>query len=193
MLAFGIGLLALVAWAEHAHATARLGALNLPDDAAPQTRRTWFRGRSFSRRVMSDAAGTEIAIIADLLEELLVAGSSLTGALAALGRTAGWAELAEVARALERGTPWRRAWRRAAALQVLAEALETSWQSGAAPSAQLRVLARAQREQHKKARAAAAGRLGVWLLIPLGLCYLPAFVLVAVVPLLLGLAGAFFS
>jgi hypothetical protein len=32
-------------------------------------------------------------------------------------------------------------------------------------------------------------RAGVWILAPLGLCFLPAFVCLGVVPLVLGIAG----
>ena len=35
-------------------------------------------------------------------------------------------------------------------------------------------------------------RAGVWVLAPLGLCFLPAFVCLGVVPLVLGIAGQVF-
>lgn len=195
MLAFGALLLVLVFCAERWHSIARLAALNMPGGVpAHRPRRTRSRQQTQGLRAAPRSAGTDVAIVADLLEELLVSGTSLTGALSALGRYGAWSHLTVIAKHLEGGVAWHRAWGGVPPVwQELATALETSWRSGAAPSAQLRVLARAQREREKKMRAAAAGRLGVWLLLPLGLCYLPAFVLVAVVPLLVGLAGTFFG
>lgn len=196
MLVFGLTLLVLTVWVERWNSVVRLwGLSSFGDAAAAQPRGVrWGRGRPSKPENSTTSSGQEVAIIADLLEELLLSGTNLTGALMVLGSYEQWSPLAEVANALEQGTAWHRAWRGVPAeWQVLAGALETSWRSGAAPSSQLRVLSRAQREREKKLRAAAAGRLGVWLLLPLGLCYLPAFVLVAVVPLLVGLAGSFFT
>lgn len=195
MLLFGLALLVLTAWVERWNSVVRLrGLSSLDDDAARPAMPGWARGRPAHQGAVTTSSGQEVAIIADLLEELLLSGANLPGALATLGSYEQWFPLAAVAKSLEQGTAWHRAWRGVpAGWQVLAGALETSWRSGAAPSSQLRVLARAQREREKKLRAAAAGRLGVWLLLPLGLCYLPAFVLVAVVPLLFGLAGSFFT
>jgi hypothetical protein len=39
---------------------------------------------------------------------------------------------------------------------------------------------------------AAVRRAGVWVLAPLGLCFLPAFVCLGVAPLVLGIAGTVF-
>ena len=196
MLVFGLTLLVLTVWVERWNSVVRLRGLSAFGDAAaaqPHGVR-WVRGRPSKPANSTTSSGQEVAIIADLLEELLLSGTNLTGALMLLGSYEQWSPLAEVANSLEQGTAWHRAWRGVPAeWQVLAGALETSWRSGAAPSSQLRVLSRAQREREKKLRAAAAGRLGVWLLLPLGLCYLPAFVLVAVVPLLVGLADSFFT
>jgi pilus assembly protein TadC len=38
-----------------------------------------------------------------------------------------------------------------------------------------------------------AERVGVWSLLPLGLCFLPAFVCLGVVPVILGVAGEVFA
>lgn len=61
--------------------------------------------------------------------------------------------------------------------------------AGAAPGPQLRAeAARWRRERRAHARQAAAA-LGVRLTLPLGVCFLPAFVLLGLVPVVLGLAG----
>ena len=68
-----------------------------------------------------------------------------------------------------------------------AQALRRSWEDGVAPGGALRAAAdAARRERHARA-IEAANRLGVRLVLPLGLCYLPAFVLVGLVPVLLSM------
>ena len=57
------------------------------------------------------------------------------------------------------------------------------------PGAALRAAAGTlRRERHVRALEAAA-RLGVRLVLPLGLCYLPAFVLVGLVPVIVSMAA----
>ncbi|WP_324278641.1 hypothetical protein [Blastococcus brunescens] len=62
-------------------------------------------------------------------------------------------------------------------------------ESGAAAAPALRALAADGRSAARSATEAAVRRAGVWVLAPLGLCFLPAFVCLGVVPLVLGLAG----
>jgi len=47
----------------------------------------------------------------------------------------------------------------------------------------------AQTQREDQSHAQAAGRLGVRLVLPLGLCHLPAFVLVGLVPVLVSMAS----
>jgi len=61
--------------------------------------------------------------------------------------------------------------------------------SGASPAPMLDALAVDQRERQRLAGEAAARRAGVAMVAPLGLCFLPAFVLLGVVPLVAGLLG----
>ena len=75
----------------------------------------------------------------------------------------------------------------AAALAV-ARALEPAWTAGASPVPLLRTAADRLRSRRRAETRAAAGRLGVQLVLPLTLCYLPAFVLVGLVPLVVSLA-----
>lgn len=59
------------------------------------------------------------------------------------------------------------------------------------PAAELlRAEAERQRYEARSRGQAAAGRLGIQLLLPLGLCILPAFVLVAVVPLIVSVLSS---
>jgi Type II secretion system (T2SS), protein F len=55
--------------------------------------------------------------------------------------------------------------------------------SGAAVVAELRRLAARQRATSRQVRRRDAQRASIWVVLPLGLCFLPAFILLAVVPL----------
>jgi hypothetical protein len=93
--------------------------------------------------------------------------------------------------ALLLGATWTEAWADAPdALAPLADALEPAWVDGAAPGPLLRRAAASVRStRHREAQEAAA-RLGVRLVLPLGLCFLPAFVLLGLVPVVLAAGGA---
>ena len=75
-------------------------------------------------------------------------------------------------------------------LESLARALQLAELSGAPAAA---VVARAATDARARARERtelAAARLGVRLVLPLGLAVLPGFVLLAVAPIVLGLAAS---
>jgi hypothetical protein len=88
------------------------------------------------------------------------------------------------------GAPWDVAWTGASAgARAVAASLEPAWTAGASPVPLLRTAADRLRSRRRAETRAAAGRLGVQLVLPLGLCYLPAFVLVGLVPVLVSLAS----
>jgi Flp pilus assembly protein TadB len=100
-------------------------------------------------------------------------------------------QLRPVASALAIGADWETAWRSssAQASQVLAlrDALTFAALTGAPSAALLHAqAARLRRERNRTAEQRAAA-LGVQLVMPLGLCSLPAFVCLGVMPVLLGL------
>ncbi|MEH3154032.1 MAG: type II secretion system F family protein [Gordonia paraffinivorans] len=64
-----------------------------------------------------------------------------------------------------------------------------SARAGSSPVGGLAELARSERESAQDAAAAAAERAGVAVAGPLGLCFLPAFVCLGIVPVVVGLAG----
>jgi pilus assembly protein TadC len=61
--------------------------------------------------------------------------------------------------------------------------------SGARLAAMLVDVAGDLRVQHRAKAVARAERTGVWALLPLGCCFLPAFVCLGVLPVMLGVAG----
>jgi hypothetical protein len=67
------------------------------------------------------------------------------------------------------------------------DALALAIRTGVAPGSLVRAVAAEHRRQDAAARTRAARRLGVLIVLPVGLCLLPAFVVLTVVPLVLAL------
>lgn len=140
------------------------------------------------------------AVVLALLAAGCRSGASLPRVLAGVGRALEGPEglvLCRAAERLELGASWGEAWTRSSdagatnpedasrALAVtVADALAPTWTHGAAPGPALRAAAEQVRRERAERATQAAGRLGVRLVLPLGLCYLPAFVLVGIVPVL---------
>jgi pilus assembly protein TadC len=136
----------------------------------------------------------ELPLALDLLRAGLVAGAGLPNALAAAGgavRGPLSARLLDVARLLSlhasAETAWGN-WLTDTQLAPVARALVRTWDSGAPVASLLGRLADDQREATRARAEAAVRRLGVRAVVPLGMCFLPAFVLVGVVPVVVGLA-----
>jgi len=132
-----------------------------------------------------------------LLDAAIGAGAPVPRALQAVGAAVGGAAgdaLATVGGRLTLGAPWSEAVAAAPTrLRDQLDPLGAAWTAGAAPGPLLRQAAeRLVRERRDLARVAAA-RLGVRLVLPLGLCLLPSFVLLGLVPVMASLAGAFFG
>ena len=70
-----------------------------------------------------------------------------------------------------------------------ARALARACDGGAPVATAVSRLAAEVRAEGRSAAEQAARRVGVLAVAPLGLCFLPAFVLLGVVPVVLGLAG----
>jgi pilus assembly protein TadC len=133
----------------------------------------------------------ELAVILDLLSAGLCSGVGIPRALDAVGQAIGGNDgtgLRSVGAALVLGVRWDTAWDSAPDRFLrVAAALRPAWVHGAAPREALRVAgAHVIQEAHSQARSA-AGRLGVQLVLPLGLCLLPAFILIGLVPVLISL------
>jgi len=127
--------------------------------------------------------GLDLALVCDLLCVALTAGASLPRACETVGRAAGaghGATLARAARALKLGASWEEAWQG----HPLGAALAPAWSDGADPTPLLAQLARSVRAGRSATAKTAAAKLSVRLVLPVGLCLLPAFILAGVVPLL---------
>jgi len=133
----------------------------------------------------------------DLMAVCLAAGVPVASALAAVGSAVPaplGSQLQATAHLYRLGAEPRRAWAEVpAALAVLGRVLVRAGQSGAAVAPALRSLAADCRAESRAATEAGVRRAGIWILAPLGLCFLPAFVCLGVVPLVLGIAADVFG
>jgi pilus assembly protein TadC len=133
----------------------------------------------------------------DLLAVCLAAGVPVGSALTAVGEALPaplGSRLGSVAALYRLGAEPRRAWAESPAeLAALGRVLVRAGESGAAVVPALRSLAADGRAAARASAEAAVQRAGVWVLAPLGLCFLPAFVCLGVVPLVLGIAGDVFG
>lgn len=130
--------------------------------------------------------------VLDLLVVAVEAGASVPHALRAAGAAVGGragADLEHAGAALLLGAPWVAAWVHAPALGSALGGLASAWDAGTPAGPALRLAAAELRRRRDRAAREAAARLGVRLVLPLGLCFLPAFVLTGLVPVLLSLAG----
>ncbi|MFH8465448.1 type II secretion system F family protein [Streptomyces sp. NPDC017991] len=140
-------------------------------------------------------AARQLPLAADLLAACIAAGASPVMAARAVGEALEGpvgARLARGAAEVRLGGEPAEAWRALAALpgaRGLARLLERSGRSGvpaAVPVARLAFEARAERGRAATARAR---RAGVLITAPVGLCFLPAFIAIGVLPVVLGLAS----
>lgn len=145
-------------------------------------------------------AKVSAAVLVELVASMLDAGVPVDRSLVVLGRSidgpAGNA-LRTVGAGLSLGLPWRQAWAAAPSPPVsvldLRSALTFAAVSGAPSSSALRAAsAQVRRAAHRRAEAAAE-KLAVHLVVPLGLCSLPAFIAWGIVPVLIGLIPDFFG
>ena len=118
-----------------------------------------------------------------------LAGATSSGAFGASGsRSADASALRAAADALRLGADWDGAWRDAPTrLGPAHRALRGAWTDGASPTGALRAAEEELLRARRAAARTAAARLAVRLVLPLGACYLPAFVLIGLVPVLLAL------
>ncbi|WP_344974535.1 type II secretion system F family protein [Streptosporangium fragile] len=137
----------------------------------------------------------DLPLAADLMVACLRAGQPITGALdvtvEAIGGPLG-DRLAWVGGQLRLGAAPETAWQALAverSLAPLARTMSRAALSGAPVADVLTRLADDSRRAARAASSAAAQRVGVQAVAPLGLCFLPAFVFLGIVPVVAGLAG----
>lgn len=131
----------------------------------------------------------------DLLAACLQAGLPVSGAVAAVAGSAPdplRESLRRTADRLALGADPATAWdvtESEPATEALARMARRSARSGAALSSEMAELATQQRIEAEDRAVAAVEKAGVLIGGPLGLCFLPAFVCLGIVPVVIGLAG----
>jgi pilus assembly protein TadC len=136
----------------------------------------------------------ELPVVVDLLAACLQVGAApmrAAEAVAAVATSSLGSDLRRIAAALGIGASPEEAWRLAARdLDPVASVMIRSARSGAPASHLLLRVAGDLRASSRVAALAEARRLGVRIAGPLGLCFLPAFLLIGVVPLVISLVQA---
>lgn len=135
------------------------------------------------------------AFALELVAACLDAGATPAAALDAAGREVAdplGAALVRAAQALSSGATTHEAIAEEGPLSAMAAVFRRSAQSGSRMSGQLVGVAAQLRDDGHFERLAKAQRVGVLSALPLGLCLLPAFLLLAVVPAVMGLGSGLF-
>ncbi|PJM72514.1 hypothetical protein CS006_09735 [Bifidobacterium primatium] len=101
-----------------------------------------------------------------------------------------------VAAALNRGAEWDGAWAAPApdgrydeAMRLMKSALEPSWKHGVSPLLRIETTIEQIDLDERRSIEESAARLSVRILVPMGLCFLPAFILIGVIPSIAAFAG----
>ncbi|MFF1693256.1 type II secretion system F family protein [Streptomyces sp. NPDC058257] len=160
----------------------------------------WWRGRG-ARAAEFDVveAARQLPLAADLLAACVAAGAGPVVAAHAVGdalRGPVGERLAQGAAEVRLGGEPVDAWRRLGAIPgagALARLLERAGESGAPAADPVARLAADCRAERGRTATAAARRAGVLMTAPVGLCFLPAFIAVGVLPVVIGLAGGLLS
>ena len=132
-------------------------------------------------------------LVLGMLAVVIRQGASIPAALDEVGAVVSGGlgqELRQAAELLRRGHPWRGTWsipcdgegRDGACCRAIRDALEDAWVHGSSPVERLQVaIERWDADERATLERHAAG-LSVRLLMPTGLCFLPAFIGIGVIP-----------
>jgi Flp pilus assembly protein TadB len=157
----------------------------------------WFTGRSESRSVRRrrQRLAASVPHVVDLMAACLAAGLSPTVAVERIGAAVEPPvrdELTDLAARLRLGSDPTSTWRDLAGhpeLGGLGRSMARACDSGASVAEAMQRLAEDSRRRTRARMETRARGVGVRAAVPLGLCLLPAFVLVGVVPLVAGSVG----
>lgn len=152
------------------------------------------RPSSPRQRASTPGAPREPApLVLEMCATLLEAGLPVRAVLEIVGEhVPGYGQLTGVARALELNVEWNRAWSQVAeGPRELEPALRFTQLSGAPAARLLRASAVSGRKHAVRQAEARGAEFGIRLVIPLGLCALPAFVCLGVIPIVISLLPRF--
>ncbi|MBB5493788.1 type II secretion system F family protein [Nocardiopsis metallicus] len=149
----------------------------------------WLRARERRRRPERLPVTDDLPVLIGLIASGIRAGVTLPACLTAVSGAARGGlgeEIAAVSEQLRLGAEPALAWRRQALPEPLAEVgrdLIRATETGAPVADQLDRHVADLRRQLKARTTARIERMGVLVVAPLGLCFLPAFILIGVVPM----------
>jgi len=161
-----------------------------------------FRSRTLAKASGSPAdQAADAPLLLELISTVLEAGAPVATAIVSVADAACTSSftsdaespaaiLLRVGKLMTLGADAVQAWhpcRASPALESLATTGVRCASSGARLAGALRATAARLRVERRARMEQAAGRLAVWSMLPLGLCFLPAFVCVGIVPTLIGL------
>ena len=134
-----------------------------------------------------------LPLVLEMCATLLESGLPIRSVLRIIGANVpGYASLLLVSRALDLNVGWERAWGQGAGpARELEQALRLTRLSGAPAAALLRSAAASARKRGVREAEARGAEFGIKLVIPLGLCALPAFICLGVVPVVISLLPSF--
>ncbi|WP_405880625.1 type II secretion system F family protein [Streptomyces sp. NBC_01136] len=139
-------------------------------------------------------ATRQLPLAADLVAACIAAGADPVVAARAVGEALGGpvgARLARGAAEVRLGGEPTEAWRSLASMSgagALARLLERAGESGVPAAVPVGRLAAEARAEWGRAATARARRAAVMVTVPVGLCFLPAFIAIGVLPVVIGLA-----
>jgi pilus assembly protein TadC len=159
--------------------------------------RRWRQRRTPTQAEEYDVtlAARQLPLAADLVAACIAAGASPVAAAQAVGEALGGPvgeRLARGAAEVRLGGEPGDAWRRLASIpgaQGLARLLQRSDESGVPAAVPVGRLAAEARAEWGRSATARARRAAVMVTAPVGLCFLPAFLAIGVLPVVIGLAG----
>lgn len=183
-LILGLALLSMCLWMW----CAPPAALRRQHAPTPRWKAKLSRLRARLRR-RKPLVGVDETVMVDLLAAALAMGVSIPLSLRALADSLEpdrrCADLRRVARALLLGAPWQEAWDGVETCALVRTSLRPAWEDGAGPVPLLERAASTTRRRRVSRAKEAAARMGARLVLPLGLCFLPAFVILGVVPVVI--------
>lgn len=157
------------------------------------------RSASRQQRVEDRARLWQLPMVLDVAGLLLRSGSPPAGAVSAAADVCGPSLLADfrtISRLQAMGqdpdAAWR-SWLDDPVIGAVARSAIRSADSGATLATSWSQLASAARAERRVRAEVSARKAGVHALAPLGLCFLPAFICLGVVPIVIGLAGDVFG
>lgn len=169
-------------------------ALSRRRRSAPPGDRRWME-EGPSATLVLEMVAVAVRHGASVSRTLDVVGRVCAGTCGAVPGTFA-SETIHVARALNRGTEWDSAWgvcdprgRDVALLGLLHDALTPSWRHGASPLLRIETAIEQVDRDERRCIEEAAAKLSVRVLVPMGLCFLPSFILIGVVPAVVSFAG----